>query len=246
MRPIDPAPALGFGGAAIAYPGLESGLHNDAQLGFARGWGLSAASAIPFGITDWKTGAASACIGLKGSSGMGLDIVFSGTIYYSEQRTRLAFGRKLGEKIMLGISADILHVSASGYGGTTKLTGGLGVLAHPLPQFWIGAAIRNPFLQKIGEDPVPSILRIGACWEPSGLFRLVAETEKYLERPPQTKVGFEYRPGDLLTIRAGIRSTPARAAFGVGLRLKKHLRIDLGSEWHPVLGLTTALMISWN
>ena len=67
-----------------------------------------------------------------------------------------------------------------------------------------------------------------------------------LERPVQIKAGMEYRPLESLYVRAGVRTGgTARAGFGIGIRFGKGLGLDAGSEWHPSLGITPALMFVW-
>jgi hypothetical protein len=246
MRPFGNAASLASGGAAIAYPGLESGLHNDAQLGAASKAGLNATAALPYGLKDWKTGEGLAYAPIGKNNAFGLDLAFAGAGSYKEQRCRAGFGKRLSDKLMLGISTDLLHVGAQGYGAATAVVPGLGLLAQPLPGIWIGAAVRNPLRQKIGGYNLPVVMRLGACWKPNDLFLLQGEVEKDVDQPPQTKSGFVYKPGNLLTIRAGFHSAPAGMCFGVGLRLKNTLCLDWGSEWHPALGVTTAVMITWN
>ncbi|MFN0037629.1 MAG: hypothetical protein ACKVUS_21410, partial [Saprospiraceae bacterium] len=90
------------------------------------------------------------------------------------------------------------------------------------------------------------LLRIGAAWQTSSLLIFLAEVEKSLERNAQIKAGFEYRPVDVLVIRAGVRTGgTTRVGFGAGVRLKNGLALDFGSEWHPTLGITPAAMIVW-
>lgn len=246
MRPFENAAAMGMGGAAIAVPGLSAGLANEAQLGLGERLGVWAGSALPYGITGWQTANFQAIAGMGKYSGVGLGIEHSSTDIYTEQRFRLAYGRRLTEAFYLGGSADVLRASAQEYGSTTMATFGLSLLARALPDVWIGAKIQNPFQQKIGEDLVPTVLRIGASWKPSSLLLMTFETEKDLERTAMIKAGLEYRPTSVLVIRAGMRSNNvARLAFGAGLRLKNNLSIDLASEWHPSLGLTPSAMISW-
>jgi hypothetical protein len=248
MRPFDNAAVMAMGGASIALPGLSRGLNNDAQAGLlsAGSPGVWAGSAIPYGLSGWQTAQIQGVVGLSKGSGLGLDIAHSATSAYSEQRFRLAYGRQLGEKIFLGGSADVLRVSAQEYGSVTAATFSLSILAKALPTVWLGAKLQNPLQQKIGDDIPVSLFRVGAVWKPSELFLFSFETEKDLERPAQIKAGFEYRPHTLLAVRAGMRTGDvARIGFGAGLRLKNGLALDVGSEWHPSLGITPAAMISW-
>lgn len=246
MRPFENAAAMGMGGATIAAPSLSAGLANEAQLGLGERLGFWAGSALPYGVEGWQTAHFQAVSGIGKYGGAGLGIEHSATDEYTEQRFRLAYGRRLTEAFYFGGSADVLRASAQEYGSTTLATFGLSLLARALPKVWIGAKIQNPFQQKIGEDLVPTVLRIGASWKPSDILLMTFETEKDLERRAMVKAGLEYRPAPMLAIRAGMRSNNvARLSFGAGLRLKNNLAIDLASEWHPSLGLTPSAMVSW-
>jgi hypothetical protein len=246
MRPFDNAAAMGMGGATIAYPLWSAGVSNDAQLGLGKKLGLWAGSAIPYGLTDWQTAHLQAVVGVGKSSGIGLDLAHSSTDVYSEQRFRLLYGRRLGEKLYLGGSVDALRASAQEYGSATSATFSLSLLVQALPKVWVGGKIQNPFQQKIGDDLVPTVLRVGAAWQPTSIFLVSFETEKDLERPAAAKVGIEYRPNETLFVRTGVRAGQvARIGFGAGLRLKSGLSLAVSSEWHPSLGLTPAAMVAW-
>lgn len=246
MRPIENAAATGMGGATIALPSLSSALANEAQLGLGDRLGVWAGSALPYGLTDWQSGHFQGIVGVGKFGGAGLGIEHSATDIYAEQRFRLAYGRRLTKAFYFGGSADVLRASAQEYGSTTMATFSLSLLAQALPDVWVGAKIQNPFQQKIGEEVVPTVLRIGAAWKPSDILLMSFETEKDLERKVMIKAGLEYRPVPMLVVRAGMRSSNvARIGFGAGLRLKNNLALDVGSEWHPSLGLTPSAMVSW-
>jgi hypothetical protein len=219
---------------------------NEAQLGLGERLGFWGSSALPYGVEGWRSAHIQGMAGIGKFGGAGLTIDHSGTELYREQRFRLAYGRRLAEAFYLGGSADVLRASAPEYGSLTMATFGVSILARALPKVWIGARVQNPLQQKIGEDLVPTVLKIGATWKASDLFLLSFETEKDLERKALIKAGLEYQPIPMLIIRAGIRSNEiTRMAFGAGLQLKNKLAIHLASEWHPILGLTPAAMVCW-
>jgi hypothetical protein len=246
MRPFDNAAASAAGGATIALPTLTQGIGNEAQLGLGQSLGFWAGSAIPYGITGWQTGHFQGLVSVGANNGFGLDITHSATNDYAEQRFKLMYGRRLGEKILLGASGDVLRASAGEYGSVTSATFGLSALAQPLPEVWLGAKIQNPFQQKIGDDLIPTVLRMGAAWQPSSLLIISTEFQKDLERAAQARFGFEYRPVERFALRAGVRTGEGtRIGFGTGLRLKNGIALDVGSEWHPNLGMTPSAMVSW-
>lgn len=246
MRPFENAAALSLGSATLAYPDLSIGTNNEAQLGLPHKLGFLASSAAPYGNTDWRSVQVLGYTNIGANSGAGIDIQHAGTEAYIEQRARLQYGRRLAQKIYLGASLEALRVSQKEYGSANTATFGLSMLAQALPSLWIAARISNPLQQKLSDEILPTTLRLGACWQASNLFLLLFETEKIIDRPVQIKGGAEYRPVDLVVIRVGARTNPSRFSFGAGLRLKSGLRLDVGSEWHPILGITPSAAISWS
>jgi hypothetical protein len=246
MRNFENAASLSLGSATLAYPDLSIGTTNEAQLGLPHKLGFLASTAIPYGIGDWQSVLVQGYANIGSNSGVGIDINHGGTEDYLEQRARLQYGRRLGQKFYLGASLDALRVSQQEYGSSNTATFSIGMMAQALPKVWIAARVSNPLQQKLSDEILPTTLRIGACWQASNLFLLLLETEKIIDRPVQLKAGAEYRPTPLVAIRIGTRNNPARIGFGAGLRLKNGLRIDLGSEWHPVLGITPSAAIAWS
>ncbi len=246
MRNFENAASLSLGSATLAYPDLSIGTTNEAQLGLPHKLGFLASTAIPYGISDWQSVQVQGYANIGSNSGVGIDINHGGTEDYLEQRARLQYGRRLGQKFYLGASLDALRVSQQEYGSSNTATFSIGMMAQALPKVWIAARVSNPLQQKLSDEILPTTLRIGACWQASNLFLMLLETEKIIDRPVQLKAGAEYRPSPLVAIRIGTRNNPARIGFGAGLRLKNGLRIDLGSEWHPVLGITPSAAIAWS
>ncbi len=247
MRPVDNAASMGVGTATISTPVTDLGIANDAQLGLGKKWGVMLGSAVPFGLSGWRTGFFQAYKGFGKSNGLGVEITSSATDDLGEQRYRLMYGRRLGSKILVGASANVLRISAREYGSATSATASVSALAQALPQLWIGASVQNPIQLKIGDDMLPTVLRIGATWKPGETLMIMAETEKDLDRPTMIKVGIQYKPSDMFALRLGVRNNEvARIALGIGIKVKKKWHLDLGSEWHPVLGITPALSILMN
>lgn len=245
MRAFDNSTAMALGGSVVAYPGLGAGLTNDAVPGWGEKAALFLGAAVPYSIGGWQAAHFQGIVGLGANDGLGFEFAHSAIDAYGEQQFRLVYGRRLGEKLLLGGSAQVLRVSAQDYGNTTGFTFGLSLLAEPLPGVWLGARVQNPLQIEIAETAVPTVLRIGAAWQAASTLILLAETEKDLDRPAQIKVGIEYHPVPVLTLRIGMRTEPARLGFGAGIQLKNGLEFDTGAEWHPTLGLTPTAMIVW-
>jgi hypothetical protein len=245
MRPIDNAANLALGGATVAAPDRLRGLANDAQLALGQGSAVFAGTALPFSLGGWQAHQFQAVWKPDANSGVGVEVLHAGLESYLEQQFRASYGRKLGDKLLMGVHAQYLRVSAQEYGTAGGVSGGLSLLAEPIPQLWLGARIQHPFGVELAGLRLPARLQLGAAWRSSETLLLLLEADKDIERPAQVKAGLEYAPTPAVRIRAGVRSEPARPAFGAGFRLKNGLTLDAGTEWHPNLGLTPAFMVSW-
>ncbi len=246
MRPFEHAASMALGGATVALPTLDNSLTNDAQLGRAVGPSVFLGAALPYGLTDWQALQLQGIYNIDKNSSAGLEILQSGIETYREQRFALQYGRKLSEKFSLGASAYLMRVGGSPeYGSATTVNFSLGILAQPLPNIWLGARVQNPMPLKVGSEAAPTWLRVGAYWKASGAFGLMAEVEKDIDRPAQTKFAAEYRPVEMVRLRLGLRSEPSRVSFGAGLRLKGGFAVDAATEWHPRLGFTPAVAFAW-
>lgn len=247
MSPFDNAVASTLGGAVVAYPGVQTGLSNDAAVGLAKAPCVFASSALPFGLPEWQTASVQACTNIGKSGGVGVDIQHSGIDTYQEQQFRLLYGRKLGSKWSLGGSFSFLRVAVPEYGNHNHATFSMSVLANPLPKLWIGAKVHNPVQQKSAGYLLPTVLRIGAVWQANAIFSLLGEVEKDLERSVQVKLGAEYRVLSSVSLRMGVRTgDAAQLGFGAGFHLKNGLSIHTGTQWHTALGFTPSAALVYS
>ncbi|MBU6343017.1 MAG: hypothetical protein KGS48_16095, partial [Bacteroidetes bacterium] len=129
MRPFENAGTLALGGATVAYANLSLAANNEALLGKEPALGFVASSAIPYSISGWNTAQIQGVVPIGSNSGLGIDLNHSGAEAYAEQRMRIQYGRRLGQKIYLGAGFDVLRISQSEYGSATAATFGLGALA---------------------------------------------------------------------------------------------------------------------
>lgn len=129
---LENAAVLSLGGAGVAYPGMSTGLSNEALTGFGEKAGVFLGSAMPYSITGWQTAQFQGFTKLGDYDGLGLDIAHSGIEVYQEQQFRLLYGRRMGERFYFGGSAAFMRVSAQEYGAANGITFGVGVLVLPI------------------------------------------------------------------------------------------------------------------
>ena len=245
MRPADNAALSGMGGVAVSVPDADRGVYNDALLGLARGVRVLASSAMPYGIAGWTNSHAQVVAGLSPVSAATLRLWHNAASGYSEQRLSVGYGRKLSEKIQLGVSADGLRRAAETYQPDCLISCSVGVLTHILPQLWLGCTVQNPFPQRSAGVWLPVVFRTGATWKPGNTLLVSIETEKNAGKPASIQTGMEYRPQSRFALRAGVRTGGgARLSFGAGVSMKNGLTFNVATEWRADLGITPAFMIS--
>lgn len=248
FTPIHEGPAsLGLGGATVALNGLHSPLANPAGLAFLKKTTAATASiSTPFFQTEWKKMNVAAMLPAGSTGHFGLVFGRNGIPEFHENVVRLAYGRKLSNRIGFGATMDMLSLVVPEYGKTGGLTIGLGILARLSEAVQLGGFVHNPLIinLKSGER-LPSGLRVGAVWQPGPAIKLLAEIEKNLLAQAVVKTGIEYGPNEKTRFRIGCRTGPIRLAGGAGLVLKRGISTDFSMEWHPVLGLTPAVSVAW-
>jgi hypothetical protein len=239
MRPADNAALSGMGGVAVSVPDADRGVYNDALLGLARGVRVLASSAMPYGIAGWTNSHAQVVAGLSPVSAATLRLWHNAAGGYSEQRLSVGYGRKLSEKIQLGVSADGLRRAAETYQPDCLISCSVGVLTHILPPLWLGCTVQNPFPQRSAGVWLPVVFRTGATWKPGNTLLVSIETEKNAGKPASIQTGMEYRPQSRFALRAGVRTGGgARLSFGAGVSMKNGLTFNVATEWRADLGIT--------
>lgn len=245
QSPFPLANQLALAGATIAQPKAENSLSGEAVLGNLEKSAVFAGAALPYSLSGWQSAEVQGIFKLKQNSGVGFDWARSAVEGYTEQRFRAQYGRRLTRQLTLGGSFDYLHVSAREYGAHSGTGLSAHLLAEVVPHFFLAARIGHAIQPNLGGQKVPSNLRLGAFWQVSSLLNIMVEVEKEVSHTAIPKIGFEYRPVNQVTVRLGVRGTPARVCGGIGLRLKNGLMLDAGSEWHAVLGATPAAAVGW-
>ncbi len=108
----------------------------------------------------------------------------------------------------------------------------------------MAAHLANPMSQEIVEDDqLPTVFKIGASYRPSKNVLLSAEIEKDIDFEARIKFGIEYLLVEAFAIRAGFSSNPSSFSFGIGYNIKKTFKIDIGANYHQILGFSPGLGI---
>ena len=186
-------------------------------------------------------------ITLPTSSGVfGISANYYGFDLYNEKKFGLAYSRLFTEKIAGGIQLDYLGTSISEYGSSSVFTAELGLIVKISDKLRTGAHVFNPVRINSGfeKEKIPTTFKLGLAYEPGEKISLAAEVRKNIDEAAQVEAGIEYRVIDALHLRAGIQTNPSVYSFGIGINVSQ-FKIDLGSSYHPVLGVTPQIGLSY-
>jgi len=171
---------------------------------------------------------------------IGLNYRYFGFSKYNESKFGLAVGKRLGEKIALGVQIDYFHTHFAGdYGNIGVVCGEIGLLCEPVENLTVGAHLFNVTRskQKVNYDEeMPTIMRLGIGYHILEKATVIFETEKNLRMDAIFKGGLEYCPIGDLFLRFGMSSgNMYQYSFGVGYGWK-FMTIDISFSHHKVLG----------
>lgn len=197
-----------------------------------------------FGLKE--LGAHAATVVVPTSSGnFALRGDYLGGTAYNESSVGLAYGRKLGDRLLLGMQFNYYALKATGYEAASSVNVDAGLLVRLTPELSAGVQACNPVQSAWSKEGIgrpPGVYRAGVGYDASQQFLLTAEAEKVEDKPLGINVGIQYLLAEKLLVRAGIHSATTVYFFGLGLRLK-YLRFDVTASLHPYLGLSRGLLL---
>ena len=182
------------------------------------------------------------------SGNFGIKAGYFGFSDYNESQIGLAYGRKLGSKIDVGVQFNYNAIRITGYGNSSAINFEIGTILHLTERLHAGVHAYNPVggkFGKNGEEKLASIYTVGLGYEASEKFFVSAEIEKEEDQSVNVNTGMQYKFLPQLMARAGISTNTSNGYAGVGLFLKS-FRLDVVAGYHPQLGVTPGLMLVYN
>ena len=182
------------------------------------------------------------------SGNFGVKAGYFGFSDYNESQMGLAYARKLGNKVDIGVQFNYNGIQVSGYGNSSAINFEIGTIFHLTDKLHAGVHAYNPVGGKYGknsEEKLASIYTVGLGYEASDKFFVSAEIEKEENQPVNVNAGMQYKFLPQFMARAGIATITSNVYAGVGLFLKT-FRLDVVASYHPQLGVTPGLMLVYN
>ncbi len=234
-------------GASVALSDFWSLQNNQAGLAYYNHFAAGAYYENRFLTKELSLKSGGLVLPVK-SGVFGLKVSYFGYSAYNESKFGLAYARKLGEHIAVGVQLDyLLTAFGNDYGRKGVATFEIGILSKINDHLSLGAHIFNPITAKIaeyGDERIPAVIRIGAAYRFDDKLLATVEVEKETEFDPITKFGLEYRIIQEIYVRGGIASNPGLYSFGFGVNLK-NLKLDFSSSVHQVLGFSPQISMTY-
>ncbi|MBI3502335.1 MAG: hypothetical protein HY063_11125 [Bacteroidetes bacterium] len=235
------ARSAGMGNASVSLADVWSVQNNQAGLGFQKKFSAGIVYQNPFLMKELSTKAFGLAAPVKGGT-FGVLVSSFGYSQFSQNKIALAFGKSFGEKISAGIAMDYMSMKFGDafYGMKNFFVAEMGIQAKPLKNLTLGVHVFNLTKAKLAsynDERIPTIMRIGMDYKFSQKVLLAVEAEKDIDTKQMLKAGIEYRPVNVLYVRAGVATNPSLSCFGFGINLKQ-FKLDISTTYHSALGFS--------
>ena len=218
-RPLA-APYTGLGTYSINHADVFSFTANQASLAQLKNVSAGVYGERRFLLSELNN--YMAAIALPTTSGnFGLKAGYSGFSDYNETQLGLAYGRKLGKKIDVGVQFNYNGIRVAGYGNASAISFELGTILHLTDKLNAGVHISNPVAGKFGKDQqekLASVYAVGLGYEASDKFFISTEIEKEEDQPVNVNAGLQYKFIPQLLARVGMSSATSSARPPSALR----------------------------
>lgn len=178
----------------------------------------------------------------------GLQLNYAGFKNFNENKIGLAYARKLGKLVDVGVQFNYYGYRIPAYGNASTINFEIGAMIHLTDKLNAGIHVYNPVGGKLGKDKdekLASVYKAGLGYDASDHFFVSAEIIKEEDKPVNVIAGLQYHFAKQFFARAGFisESTTAYAGAGVGW---KNLRLDISSGYHPQLGFSPGILLMIN
>ena len=180
--------------------------------------------------------------------GFGVALNYFGGESFNTSQIGLGYGKKLGDKVDIGVQFNYNMIKLQGYGSSSTINFEAGTLLHLTDKIHIGIHVYNPVGGKFGKasnEKLASIYTTAIGYEASGKLFMSSEISKEEDQPVNINAGMQYIFADRFFVRLGVATATGNYFFGLGVQWKT-FRLDAATGWQSQLGLTPAIMLLFN
>jgi hypothetical protein len=179
------------------------------------------------------------------SGGFGLQADYFGFADYNESKLGIAYGKKLGKLIDIGVQFNYYMVHIASYGNAATINFETGIILHPAEHINIGLHVYNPVGGKLGKntgEKLASIYKAGIGYDASEQVCLSIEIIKEEDKPVDVQADLQYVFAKRFFARMGMATASASPYAGGGWSWK-NFRMHISVSYHSRLGFTPGLLL---
>ena len=178
----------------------------------------------------------------------GIQLNYAGFKNFSENKIGLAYARKLGKVVDIGVQFNYYGYRIPSYGNASTINFEMGALLHLTDKLNAGIHVYNPVGGKLGrdsEEKIASAYKFGLGYDASEKFFISAEIIKEEDKAVNVIAGLQYQFAKQFFAKAGFISESGTPYAGAGVGWK-NLRLDISSSYHPQLGFSPGILLIMN
>lgn len=175
----------------------------------------------------------------------GIQVNFAGFKNFRENKIGLAYARKLGKLVDVGVQFNYYGYNIPSYGKASTINFEIGAIFHLTDKLNAGVHVYNPVGGKLGktsEEKLASAYKIGLGYDASDKFFICSEIIKEEDKAVNVIAGLQYQFVKQFFAKAGFISESGSAYAGAGVSWK-NLRLDISSSYHPQLGFSPGILL---
>lgn len=182
---------------------------------------------------------------------IGVQLNYSGFKNFREQKIGLAYARKLGKLIDVGVQFNYYGYSIPDYGKASAINFEIGALFHLTDNLNAGIHVYNPVGGKLGKnstsispdgEKIASSYKVGLGYDASDWVFISTEIIKEEGKAVNVIAGLQYQFAKQFFAKGGFISESGSAYAGAGIGWK-NLRLDISSSYHPQLGFSPGILL---
>ena len=185
---------------------------------------------------------------LSSLGNFGIQLNYGGFKNFNENKIGLAYARKLGKLVDVGVQFNYYRYSIPTYGKASTINFEIGAMLHLSNKLNAGIHVYNPIDGKLGkskEEKLAAAYKFGLGYDASDNFFISSEIIKEENKAVNVIAGLQYHFAKQFFVKAGFISESTTAYAGAGVAWK-NIRLDISSSYHPQLGFSPGLLLIMN
>jgi hypothetical protein len=182
-----------------------------------------------------------------------IQVNYAGFKNFNENKIGLAYARKLGRLLDVGVQFNYYGYRIPAYGNASAINFEIGAMLHLTERLNAGIHVYNPVGGKpgastslsMGDEKLAAAYKFGLGYDASDKFFISSEIIKEEGKAVNIIAGLQYQFAKQFFVKAGFISESTTGYAGAGIAWK-NLRLDISSSYHPQLGFSPGLLLIMN